>query len=167
MVGNVVGAHKNKDVEELYETIRKMIAAVDLYETVVDHKRGDFHRMIYAFPRMQPNAEPRKKDESTDIDENKKALEELRTTIRNTLLTNLTVKREYVGAVVELYDELFKYVSPIIVTTNYDNVLETYCEQKTLDLANDSRSPIWATCERGTASGGGGARSISPRYTAV
>lgn len=38
--------------------------------------------------------------------------------------------------VTSTYNELFKSVSRNIVTTNYDNVLETYCEQAGLDLVN-------------------------------
>ena len=138
LVRSVVGAHEDegKDVEELYETIHNMIDAVELYKKIVKHKVGDFHREI-TYRKMPPDIEPSKEDELVDIEGSKKALEELMVAIRNTLLANLMVKPESVDAVVELYNELRKHVQPNnIVTTNYDNVLETYCEQNTLKLTN-------------------------------
>lgn len=65
------------------------------------------------------------------------ALKSLETAIRNTLLTTFVVKPEHYDSIVYMYDELLKCVQPRdIVTTNYDNVPETYCEQKKLDLVN-------------------------------
>ena len=56
--------------------------------------------------------------------------------IRNTLLGRLMIKPDHMQNMVEQYDVLFEHVSRNIVTTNYDGVLETYCEQTRLDLVN-------------------------------
>ena len=136
LVRNIVGRHNDKDVEELYQTIRDMIAAEKLHATVVKAKdHGGVKREIQTTPTRRPE-NTTSKDEAEDVDETIRALESLETAIRNTLLSNLMVKPENVNNVVSTYDELFKSVSRNIVTTNYDNVLETYCEQKELELVN-------------------------------
>ena len=138
---NAVRDHSEEDVEVLYETIRKMIDAEELHRKAMGYKMaGDNHpawkREILTISAHNSDKQA-KESETNDIDENIATLKSLRVVIRNTLLASLTVKRERIGAVVELYDELFKNVQPdYIVTTNYDNVLETYCEETGKDLAN-------------------------------
>lgn len=137
---NIVRDHADKDVEVLYQTIRDMKAAEELHGKAMKHKMaGDNHpswkREILTTSRGNPDDET-KKDETKDIDENIEALESLEVAIRNTLLGRLMVKPDRIQDVVEQYDGLFEHWPRNIVTTNYDNVLETYCEQKGLNLVN-------------------------------
>ena len=139
LVQNIVEQHGDKDVEELYEAIHYMIAAEKLHKMVAEYKAKDAgagkRREVKTIPLNNPD-NATIKDEAEDIDETIRALESLKTAIRNTLLTNLTVKQEKNDDIVSVYDGLFRCVPCNIVTTNYDNVLETYCEMTGLDLVN-------------------------------
>ena len=137
---NIVRDHEDKDIEVLYQTIRDMKAAEELHRKAMGHKMaGDNHpgwrREILTTRGSNPE-NSYKKDEADDIDETTKTLEALETAIRNTLLTNLMVKPNKVDDVLKTYAELFQHVSRSILTTNYDNVLETYCEATEMDLVN-------------------------------
>ena len=139
---NIVRDHADKDVEDLYKTIRDMKAAEELHQKAMKHKMaGDGHpitwkREILTTRRGHPDNET-KKDETKDIDENIKTLESMEMAIRNTLLGRLMVKPDRINDVVERYDELFEQTKAnTIITTNYDNVLETYCEQAGLGIIN-------------------------------
>lgn len=139
LVQNIVKQHGDKDVEELYKTIHDMIAAEKLHKMVAEYKTKDAgagkRREVKTIPLNNPD-NATIKDEAEDIDETIRALESLKTAIRNTLLTNLTVKQEKNGDIVSTYNGLFRCVPRDIVTTNYDNVLETYCKMTGLDLVN-------------------------------
>lgn len=163
---NLVRDNEDKDIEMLYKTIRDMKAAEELHREAMGHKiAGDNHpgwrREILTTRGSNPE-NSYKKDEADDIDETTKTLEALETAIRNTLLTNLMVKPDKVDDVVATYDELFRHVSRNILTTNYDNVLETYCEETETDLVNGfSQSHLgdrrmWD----GSLEGGGGALQL-------
>ena len=137
---NLVRDHEDKDVEVLYQTIRDMKAAEELHRKAMKHKTdGHRHpqwkREIRTISISSSDTVD-KKDETEDIDENIKALESLEAAIRNTLLGRLMVRPDRIREVVGQYDGLFEHVPRNIVTTNYDNVLETYCEQKRLNLVN-------------------------------
>lgn len=137
---NIVKSHKDEDVEKLYDAIHTMIDAEKQHQTVVEYKTkllGDekLPREIRA-PELSNLTQMTVKDETSDIDETIKTLESLEMSIRNTLLDSLVVKPKHFDTVVFTYNELFKSVSRNIVTTNYDNVLETYCEQAKLNLVN-------------------------------
>jgi hypothetical protein len=72
-----------------------------------------------------------------EYERNIKTLESLEVAIRNTLLNRLMVKPDRIKDIVERYGEVFEQTkSYTIVTTNYDNVLETYCEQMELGIIN-------------------------------
>ena len=137
---NIVREHEDKDVEYLYQTIRDMTDAEERHRKIAEYKTREddgagWKREIQTSSLFhQDNVTLT--DETEDVDETVKTLKSLETAIRNTLLAGLMVKRDKVKAVAELYDELFQYVPRCIITTNYDNVLETYCEQKKLDLVN-------------------------------
>lgn len=139
LVSNIVEEYNDKDVEELYQAIREMKDAEKLHKRVVEHKAKDHgggkKRVIQTTSRSHSD-NATTISEAEDVDENIRALESLEKAIRNTLLTSFTVKTENVDKVVSTYDKLFELVPRNIVTTNYDNVLETYCEQKKLDLVN-------------------------------
>lgn len=153
---NIVRDHSKKDVEVLYQTIHHMMDAEELHREAMKHKMdGDNHpawrREILTTSRSHPDVKT-KKDETEDINENIKTLESLEVAIRNTLLDRLMVKPDYIRAVAEQYDELFKQTkSYTMVTTNYDNVLETYCEQVGLGIINGFKTShlgnrrIWDT----------------------
>ena len=137
---NIVNAHADKDVEVLYQTIRTMITAEKQHKETMEYRKksdggGTWKREIRTHAPHRPGSETTK-DETADIDETIRTLESLEVAIRNTLLTSLTVQPDNVDSVVSLYDELFRHVPRRIVTTNYDNILEVYCEQKKLNLAN-------------------------------
>ena len=137
---NIVRDHAGKDVEMLYKTIRDMKAAEELHRKAMKHKMdGDNHpswkRELLTTSRYNPDNKT-KKDETEDIGENIKTLESLELAIRNTLLDRLIIKPDHIQNMVEQYDALFEHVGRNIVTTNYDNVLETYCEQTRLNLVN-------------------------------
>ena len=139
LVQNIVEQHRDKDVEELYKTIHDMIAAEKMHKTVAEYKAKDGgagKRQGVKTTRSNNPGNATIKDEAEDIDETVRALESLETAVRNTLLTNLTVKQEKNGNIVSTYNGLFRCVSRNIVTTNYDNVLETYCKMTGLDLVN-------------------------------
>ena len=136
---NIVKSHKDKDVEKLYDAIHSMIDTEKQHQIVVEYKTelgGEKLPREIRAPELSHLTKTTVKDETSDIDETIKTLESLETIIRNTLLYSLVVRPEYFDAVVFTYNELFKSVSRNIVTTNYDNVLETYCEQAKLDLVN-------------------------------
>ena len=141
---NLVKAYSEKDVEELYSAIHTMIATERQHQTTMEYKTktdGGFQlrRKIQTISKHRRN-DMDVKDETADIDETVRALESLETTIRNALLTNLMVNSKYLDTIVSTYDELVKSVSCNIVTTNYDNVLEAYCEQTERDLVNGFKS---------------------------
>lgn len=135
---NIVRAHEHdgKDVEELYQAIQEMTAAEELHRTVMEYKAGDEGGGKKREIRTTAHGEEVIDSEANDITETIRTLKSLRTTIHNTLLARLVVKPERYADIVSTYDELFGSVSGKILTTNHDNVLETYCEQKKLDLAN-------------------------------
>ena len=140
LVRNIVRHHEGQDVEVLYQTIRRMTDAEKLHEEAMKHKMaGDnnpaWKREILTTSAYGSDIE-NKKNETEDIAENIDTFESLEVAIRNTLLDRLMVKRDYITAVVEQYDGLFEHVPRNIATTNYDNVLETYCERKKLDMVN-------------------------------
>ncbi len=81
-----------------------------------------------------------RKTEIEDITETIRVLELLKMDIRDTLLNSLMVNSEYLDTVVSMYNKLFPSVSRKIITTNYDNVLETYCKQAKLGLVNGFES---------------------------
>ena len=143
LVQNIVEQHRDKDVEELYKTIHDMIAAEKMHKVVAEYKTKDDgagkRREVKTTP-LNNSGSATIKDEAEDIDETIRELESLETAVRNTLLTNLTVKQEKNGDIVSIYKGLFRHVSRDIVTTNYDNVLETYCEMTELDLVNGFKS---------------------------
>ena len=137
---NIVKVHADKDIEELYTTVRVMIDAEKQHKTIVKYKAKTdnptpLKREIKTTSPHHPD-DVTTKGEIQDIDETVGALESLEAAIRDTLLAHLMVKQEYRDDIVRTYGELFKFVPSNIVTTNYDNVLETYCEQTGLDLAN-------------------------------
>lgn len=137
---NIVQDHEDSDVEVLYRTIRDMKAAEWLHKKAMEYKMGgDNHpawrREVLTTSRSHPDNKTIK-DETEDIEENTKTLESLEVAIRNTLLGRLTIEPDRIKDMVERYDGLFGIVPPNIVTTNYDNVLETYCEKKGLSLVN-------------------------------
>lgn len=118
----------------LYKTIQTMISAEESHKTVVENKTtGDSGGRATSH---EITASSKSTPETDDIDENIRTLESLKVAIRNTLLTSLMVKPDRVDDVVSTYDELFRHVPRNILTTNYDNVLETYCEQKKIGLVN-------------------------------
>ena len=111
LVQNIVEQHGDKDVEELYKTIHDMIAAEKLHKMVAEYKTKDAgagkRREVKTIPLNNPD-NATIKDEAEDIDETIRALESLKTAIRNTLLTNLTVKQEKNGDIVSTYNGLFR-----------------------------------------------------------
>lgn len=131
----IVNMHGDKDVEVLYHTIHEMMDAEERHKVIVRHKGAGRKREIHATSRYHPD-NVTVKDETDDIDENIRTLKSLKTAIRNTLLGSLVVKSDHIDDVVSTYDELFQHMPRNIVTTNYDNVLEAYCERAGLDLAN-------------------------------
>lgn len=140
LVYATVTEHSGDDVEKLYQTISNRIDAE------IQHKKTVACKMVSdgldARKLQNPGTgTPTSSQiilERDDIDENILALKTLRTTIRNTLLANLMVKPEHTDDVVSTYNELFRHIKPLpdVVTTNYDNVLETYCERKKIGLVN-------------------------------
>ena len=144
LAANTVSDYRDKDVEELYHAIEEMLTAEKLHQKVVNNKmRGGGVSVVgRTLQPKQGNLDTI--DETADIDENINTLKSLKTTIRNTLLTTLMVKQECYDDVVTTYDELLKCLQPRdIVTTNYDNVVETYCEQKEVSLENGFKaSPL-------------------------
>lgn len=137
---NVVYAHNGKDVEDLYLAIRTLIdaetqhLAVVEYKTKADDGDGPWRKVQDISQTFDDNEGTT--DETRGIDENIRALKALESSIRNTLLSSLMVKPGRLKSVASIYDELFKSVSRDVITTNYDNVLESYCEQSGLDLVN-------------------------------
>ena len=129
-----VHRHADKDVEVLYKTIQDMISAEELHKEVVENKTSqDGARWLSTRGTATGDKSTREPD---DIDENINTLKSLKVAIRNTLLTSLMVKPKYVDDVASTYDALFQHVPRNVLTTNYDNVLETYCEQKKIGLVN-------------------------------
>lgn len=139
---NIIKAHIEKDVEELYSTIRDMIAAEMQHRTIVDYKTKKYNNeeldCVRRITTLYDSNET-VKDETTDTDETIRTLESLERDIRDTLLNNLMVGPRHLNTIGSTYSKLFKFVSHI-VTTNYDNVLETYCEQAKLNLVNGFKS---------------------------
>lgn len=138
---NTVRDHDGKDAEVLYQTIRDMIAAEKRHLKVVEYKtRGDSGTARKREIRVSSVLDPDNAtatDETKDINENIETLKSLEGAIRNTLLDRLMVKPDSINDVVERYGELFEQTkSHTIVTTNYDNVPETYCEQAGLGIIN-------------------------------
>ena len=142
---NIVRDHEGKDVEVLYQTIRRMVDAEKLHGEAMEYKMaGDnnpaWKREILTASRFHPDTKTTK-DETEDIAENIRALESLEVAIRNTLLDRLMVKPDHFKDVAERYGELFRETeSHTIITTNYDNVLEVYCEEVGLGIINGFRA---------------------------
>lgn len=139
---NIVYEHTDKDVEVLYQTIHNMIDAEKCHKTVVRNKTKSVSGLGWKREIQitrgydSDNADKKVVDEANDIDETIRTLESLEVAIRNTLLTNLTVRLDHRDDVVSTYDKLFQHTCHNVVTTNYDNVLEYYCERKKIDLLN-------------------------------
>lgn len=143
MCTDIVEKHRAKDVEVLYQTIDNMIKAENIHMEVAEHRAqrysGSWKRKIHTFSK-NPNAVKSEAYERDDIEETIKVLESLRTIIRDTLLDSLIVEPDKVNEVENTYDSLFQHIQqPYIVTTNYDNVLETYCKRKEIGLVNGFR----------------------------
>ena len=140
---NLVREHtrEQKDVEVLYRNIQKAVDAEELHGNMMKHKAAAdtgpaWERKILTIPRHNPD-NPTTKYEDEDVEENKTALKSLETAIRNFLLRKFMVKPDYKQKIVDEYDKIFNILPTMdVVTTNYDNVLETYCEQKKRRLMN-------------------------------
>ena len=71
----------------------------------------------------------------------------LRSILRETLLSNFAVNSDYKNDIEKIYSSLFNVVggasgSVDIITTNYDNVIETYCYQANIRRVDGFVSPI-------------------------
>ena len=76
-------------------------------------------------------------DETDDIDNTIRALKSIKSTIRDMLLEKCMVGKEQRDDVKAVYDEMVEPLSiRDVLTTNYDNVIETYCEVARIPLAN-------------------------------
>ena len=139
---NIVEAYNEKDVEELYDAIRVMIYVENQHLEIVKHKTKKHDNEEFDRVRHITSDYPNdtKRTEIEDIAETIRVLESIKMDIRDTLLNSLMVNPVYLDTVVSTYDELFKSVPRDIITTNYDNVLETYCKQVKLDLVNGFES---------------------------
>ncbi len=153
LIKNLVKKHgkkeKENDVEYLYQKIRKMKEAEKLHKELMEYKifgdspspaRKREVRTTWISSRRENI-----KGEAKDIDENISILEQLEVEIRNTVFTLLRVEDDKTKAIIEQYDKILQDIPQPwnIATTNYDNILESYCAQKELKLVNGFKpSPL-------------------------
>ena len=111
-----------KDVEQLYDGIDRMLRL-----------RDDVSNIRPVFSAVEANGQLR-----STID----ALRRVRLVIRDVLLESFRIKSDTHGQIVHMYDTVRSVMGDggtgefLVFTTNYDTVLEKYCDMKDLDIVN-------------------------------
>ena len=141
---NILEEKDFKDVEDLYASVDRMLVAEETHRFVTKCKTkgqtGVKRRLeTVRTSRNVPEGElvDPPIDEIVDIDNTIAALKSIKSAIRDLLLEKCMVAPERRDDVKTVYDNVLRSLNiRDVLTTNYDNVIETYCEEALISLAN-------------------------------
>ena len=141
---NVLDETDPKDVEDLYDSVDRMLEAEETHRLVTKCKTkgwsGTKRQLVTVGSHSDISRGPSLKspiDEADDIDDTIMALKSIKSAIRDMLLEKCMVDKKKRDEVKAVYDEVLEPLGiRDVLTTNYDNVIETYCEEARMPLAN-------------------------------
>lgn len=141
---NILEETDLKDVEDLYDSVDRMLEAEAMHRFVTKCKtkgQTGVKRRIETVRTHQNMPEEELVDppidEIVDIDNTIAALKSIKSAIRDILLEKCMVDPGRRDDVKTVYDNVLKSLGiRDVLTTNYDNVIETYCEEARISLAN-------------------------------
>ena len=141
---NVLEETNPEDVEDLYEFVARMLDAEEIHQFVTTCKLkgwGDIKRRLVTVGSSPgvPEGEQLEPpiDEADDTNNAINTLKSIKSAIRDTLLEKCMVGSKQINNVKAVYDSVLEPLGiRDVLTTNYDNVIETYCEEARIPLAN-------------------------------
>ena len=131
-----------KDIEDLYELIDRMVDAEKVHRIVTKCKTKEQGDDVQFVPVSSSSAVPegeseRPRGEIDDIDDTIKTLKSIKSVIRDMLLERCMVDPKRRDDVKIVFGSVLEPLAiRNVLTTNYDNVIETYCEEARTPLAN-------------------------------
>ena len=141
---NILEETDPEDIEVLYELIDRMVDAEETHRLVTKCKMEGQRGINLQLTAVNSSSDVSEGDPSdlpvdaiNAIDDTIEDLKSIKSAIRDVLLKKCMVDPKRKNDVFTVYDNVLKFLRiRDVLTTNYDNVIETYCEGSGITLTN-------------------------------